>query len=79
MCEHGTYSQITIERTLFVDACLADRVIELNKQGVYTTGCCCSHGKGQAAATILPSTAVRAQELGYEVHYNDGGDPWIAI
>jgi hypothetical protein len=77
MCEWGTDREITIERRVHVDTCIADTIVELNRQGVYTTGCCCGHGNAPASATILPSSQARARELGYEVTLNPGGDPYI--
>lgn len=79
MCKWGTGREITIERRLTVDACIADEIVRLNKMGVYTTGCCCGHGKGPATANILPSAQDRARECGYDVTLNDGGDPYIEI
>lgn len=79
MCEWGTSREVTIERRLNVDACIADKIVELNRQGIYTTGCCCGHGKAPATATILPSSQERARELGFEVTYAQSGDPQIEI
>jgi len=50
MCKHGTYKNITIinpeqgRKIISVDACIAEEVQHLNKQGVITLGCCCGHG-----------------------------------
>jgi hypothetical protein len=79
MCQWGTGKEIVIERRLTVDACIADAVVTLNRFGVYTTGCCCGHGKGPPTATILPSAQERARELGYVVTLSEGSDPVIEI
>lgn len=79
MCTWGTDQEITIERRVFVDACIADLIVELNRQGVYTTGCCCGHGKGPGTATILPSASPRARELGYTVTLREGFNPYIDL
>ncbi len=83
MCTWGTLSEITIERRVSVDSCIANAIVELNRQGVYTTGCCCGHGKGPPTATILPSSADRAKELGYDVQWSCSptghNDPYIAL
>lgn len=68
-----------IERRVTVDACIADAVVELNRQGIYTTGCCCGHGKAPATATIMFSSQDRARELGYEVTYAQSGEAQITI
>lgn len=78
MCNWGTDREVTIERRVRVDACIADVIIGLNRQGVYTTGCCCGHGKGPRTASLLPSAQARARELGYEVQFGDG-DPYIVL
>ncbi|MBU8733452.1 hypothetical protein KM915_25910 [Cytobacillus oceanisediminis] len=56
MCKHGTYVTTAIinpnqnKKMVAVDACIAEEVRELNKQGVVTLGSCCGHGKaGQIA------------------------------
>lgn len=79
MCAHGTSVEIEITRRINVDSCIAAEIVELNRQGVYTSGCCCGHGETLATATILPSAAARARELGYSVRWNDGGDPFIEL
>jgi hypothetical protein len=47
MCKHGTHVIVsTIESgNVPVDACIADEIAYLNREGVITLGCCCSHGK----------------------------------
>jgi len=47
MCRHGTQVIVfTIESgNVPVDACIADEIVYLNREGVVTLGCCCSHGK----------------------------------
>lgn len=77
MCKWGTDREVTIERRVTVDSCIADYIIALNRQGIVTTGCCCGHGSGRASATIMPGSQARARELGYEVTLNPGGDPFI--
>jgi hypothetical protein len=60
-----------------VDACIADWVIELNRLGVYTTGCCCGHGREPSWATILPSAQAQAHNLGYAVQTAPSGEPFV--
>ncbi len=79
MCTWGTSREITIERRVHVDACIADQIVELNRLGIHTTGCCCGHSKGPATATILPSAQARARELGYTVTFSVAGDSWITL
>ncbi|GIQ63688.1 hypothetical protein PACILC2_22560 [Paenibacillus cisolokensis] len=46
MCKHGdTVPVFTIHnrKTVPVDRCIADEIAELNRRGVETLGCCCSH------------------------------------
>ena len=47
MCRHGTQVIVsTIEcGNVLVDACIANEIASLNREGVVTLGCCCSHGK----------------------------------
>lgn len=50
MCRHGTYKEVRIinkqnKSVVFVDACIADEIQDLNDKGVITLGCCCSHGQ----------------------------------
>ena len=59
MCKWGTDKLIHVIRRnnpdvpdgwhpVYVDACIADYVQEMNDRGIITVGCCCGHGKGPA-------------------------------
>jgi hypothetical protein len=53
---------------------VAKEIQWLNAEGVRTEGSCCGHGNTPAVATIKPSSAQRAKELGYDPEYqNDIG------
>jgi len=71
MCNHNTLKEVVIERRVWVDECISDAIVRLNQQGIYTTGCCCGHGKAEPTAVILPSSVKRAENLGYEVVWDD--------
>lgn len=58
MCKHGTDIEISVPverdprgkngfkwKVKGVDACMAQLVSMLNRDGFYTKGCCCGHGK----------------------------------
>lgn len=73
MCKWNNCREVVIEQRVKVDACIADEIVRLNKEGVRTEGCCCGHGKGPGAALILPSSVKRARELGYEPQEYENG------
>lgn len=52
MCFHGTLKEIEISsgKKVKVDACIADEIEYMNKQGAVTVGCCCGHG---GAGTVV--------------------------
>lgn len=59
-----------------IDACIADEIVCLNAEGVYTVNSCCGHGKAKPTALISANhgSLGRAYELGYEPRHFDG---WI--
>ena len=67
----GTYHgqvQVVLTRKVWVDSAIAAEIVWLNSQGVTTRGCC----QGPPPTSmILPSSATRACELGYECTYED--------
>ena len=71
MCDWGIEREVVIEQRIWVDSCIADEIVELNRRGVCTEGSCCGHRKAAAQALILPSSVSRARELGYEPIYRD--------
>jgi hypothetical protein len=77
MCKWGTNTEVEIVRRVKVDACIADWIVDLNRQGIHTTSCCCGHGGAPATATILPSSQQAAREQGYVVRPNSVGNPEI--
>lgn len=80
MCKWGTDKEVTLVRKVFVDECIADFVVWLNEQGVYTTGCCCGHLSGEPASfNLLPSSQARARELGFFPALNDVGNPEMYV
>lgn len=64
---HGQI-QITLTRHVMVDAAIAPEIVWLNSQGIETAGCCAGP---PATALIMPSSAERARELGYEPEYRE--------
>jgi hypothetical protein len=89
LCKHGTLKTVTITPrpfTVKIDECIADEIVWLNKQGVYTAGSCCGHGKDKPTALIHVNhgSIQRAIELGYdpkpytpmlwEIELKSGGD-----
>lgn len=59
-----------------LDACIADEVVYLNREGVYTVNSCCGHGKTKPTALISANhgSLDRAFELGYVPRHYDG---WV--
>ena len=66
MCKHGTDEDVLVYipahlshtgrgrfDTKPVDKCLAPIVRALVNHGIYTTGCCCGHGKSNGSITLL--------------------------
>lgn len=51
MCLYGNYREIKVNCTsktdniVLIDACIASEIQDLNRIGVQTLGCCCSHGE----------------------------------
>jgi hypothetical protein len=71
MCKHGTLKEVTISPKPFkvkVDSCIADEIVWLNSQGVYTANSCCGHGEDKSIALIYTNhgSIQKAIELGYE-------------
>ncbi|WP_121605408.1 hypothetical protein [Virgibacillus sp. Bac332] len=55
MCKHGTEKYVTVndkKKAVPIDACIANEIEYLNKQGIITLGCCCGHGKSGQVVTI---------------------------
>jgi hypothetical protein len=89
LCKHGTLKTVTITPKPFdvkIDACIADEIVWLNAQGVYTANSCCGHGDQKPTALIHVNhgSIKRARELGYdpkpytpmlwEIELKSGGD-----
>jgi hypothetical protein len=72
MCTHGSERKIVIEQTIVVDSCIADEIIWLNKNGVFTINSCCGHGILNPTAIIKNSCFERAEELGYVSYLSEG-------
>ena len=71
MCTHGTLKEVTITPKPFnvkLDACIAEEIVWLNSQGVYTANSCCGHGKGKPKALIYANhgSVKKAIEMGYD-------------
>lgn len=77
MCDDRTSTRIAIVRYVDVDSCMVETVSRLNELGIATTGSCCGHARGTASVTVLPSSAVFARSLGFEVRFRPGADPEI--
>lgn len=70
MCKHGTLKEVLITPKPFkvkIDKCVADEIVWLNSQGVYTANCCCGHGDENPQVLIYTNhgSISRAEELGY--------------
>lgn len=57
-----------------LDSCIADEIVRLNSEGVYTVNSCCGHGESPPVALITANhgSLGRAYELGYEPKQFDG-------
>lgn len=53
-----------------IDACLAEEVQDLWRQGIRTTGCCCGHNKLPPFIGVDFDDVDRMKALGYEVAFN---------
>jgi hypothetical protein len=86
VCEWGTDRVIYVIRRnhdaipdgwhpVAVDACIADYVQKMNKQGIITVGCCCSHGHGMPVALVAIESIPLLDQYGYEHHpFEDRND-----
>lgn len=77
MCSHGTLKEVTIAPkpyTVKIDACIAEEIVWLNEQGVYTVNSCCGHGDGRPVALIFANhgSLQKAIELGYYPRQYEG-------
>jgi len=83
MCLYGNYLLVEVNYTqkenrhVAIDACIAKEIYELNKKGVQTVGCCCSHGDKEYNSHVLflENSVSLMEELGYRVEkycYKDG-------
>jgi hypothetical protein len=79
MCTHGTDRKITIEQTIVVDDCIADEIIWLNRIGMHTIGCCCSHGAGNPKAYVVNNCRELAKKYGYELYQDENGAEWVLL
>lgn len=67
----GTFAnQIKIDHPnllhpVYVDACIADEVIELLSKGVKTVGSCCGHNKTVPSIVVAPESVHVMEALGY--------------
>lgn len=61
--------------TVPIDACIADLVGMLNKQGIYTLASCCGH-RAKGGIAILEEDVERIIGIGYEVGIGPDGWPW---
>lgn len=53
---------------VFVDACLANEILELWSKGIRTTGCCCGHGSEDVMSfiSVLDEDIEKMEKLGYQ-------------
>lgn len=83
MCLYGNYFLVNVNKTnrknkvVAVDACISKEIDELNKAGVLTIGCCCSHGDEEYNSHVLflKESVEKMIELGYNIekyYYIDG-------
>lgn len=56
------------KETVGVDACLAEEIKSLWKQGIKTTGCCCGHGRNLGFIEVRDEYISEMEKLGYQ-HY----------
>ncbi|MCK5645063.1 MAG: hypothetical protein KAJ19_29960 [Gammaproteobacteria bacterium] len=63
MCEHGDFVKVPKAKLLrndyyskrdyvLIDRCMVDEIIEMNKAGIVTTGCCCGHGETEPTVVV---------------------------
>jgi hypothetical protein len=79
MCTHGTNRKIVIEQEIVVDSCIADEIVWLNKNGVFTINCCCGHGKSESEAIIVNSCFEKAEKMGYNTWLDDSWNRCIEL
>lgn len=56
------------KHTIPVDACLADEIENLWKNGIRTRGCCCGHGVWLGFIEVVEEDIPKMEQMGY-VHY----------
>lgn len=57
-------------RKIWVDACIAEEVMELLNNGVKTMGCCCGHNKLIPSIAVHPESVKLMEAMGYKHHFN---------
>lgn len=55
---------------VWVDACIADEIIDLLHKGVKTIGSCCGHNKAVPTIGVALESVKLMEELGYKHHPN---------
>lgn len=69
MCKHGDFVKVPKALLLrddyyserdyvLIDRCMVDQIIELNRAGIKTTGCCCGHGKTEPTIVMYSGVVV---------------------
>lgn len=59
-----------LRKSVSLDACIAEEVMDLWALGIITTGCCCGHGYKQSYIGVSFGHIFKMKELGYKVALN---------
>lgn len=57
-------------RKIWVDACIADEIIDLLSNGVKTIGSCCGHNKAIPSIAVSRESVKLMEAMGYKHHFN---------
>jgi hypothetical protein len=79
LCAHGITKTVILNKPrensgkmrVQVDKCIAEEIQKLNKEGIWTFGCCCGHGMVEKSILIHESSIELAKNIGYIVEYYD--------
>lgn len=64
-------SKYSNAKSICIDKCLQEEIINLWLLGITTTGCCCGHNKLSGYIGVIESDIIYMKQMGYKVLKNE--------